>query len=125
MESIVGNTRRPDVSFYTGGRIDITARVAKMLSLDKGDVIDIISDGYEYYLYVRFKNNDVVGQYEAKCWPTKKGSHNYRASSARLCRKVMSLSGACTAAHLPVGETTTINGRAAVNIIIRNNLKNI
>ena len=42
MQSILGNTRKADITFYASGRIDISARVAKHLQLSRGDVLDIM-----------------------------------------------------------------------------------
>ena len=52
MQSILGNTRKADITFYASGRIDISARVAKHLQLSRGDVLDIMIDQDEFYLYV-------------------------------------------------------------------------
>lgn len=123
MTTMLGNTRRPDVSFYATGRIDITARTAKLLALRDGDVIDIATNGKEYYLYVKYKGDEVVGRHEAQCRPTKKGSRNYRAYSRRLCSIVLDLNGEANAAHLPVGEAES--GGKMLPIIIRNNIKKL
>mgnify|MGYP001023253787 CR=1 FL=1 len=122
MKSLLGNSRRPDVTFYKSGRIDITARVAHKLCLSEGDVIDVASDGMEYYLYVRTKGIYTEGKHEAQCWPTKKGSHNFRAHSVRLCHNVMCLSGAEEVARLPIGDFELRNGYPSVILIVRNNL---
>ena len=39
MASLLGNTRRPDISFYKNGRIDIASRVVRMLDIQEGDWI--------------------------------------------------------------------------------------
>lgn len=49
MQSILGNTRKADITFYASGRIDISARVAKHLQLSRGDVLDIMIDQDEFY----------------------------------------------------------------------------
>ena len=41
MESLLGNTRKHDLSFFRDGHIDITARVAKCINIEEGDIIDI------------------------------------------------------------------------------------
>ena len=56
MQSILGNTRKADITFYASGRIDISARVAKHLQLSRGDVLDIMIDQDEFYLYVRLRS---------------------------------------------------------------------
>ena len=86
MHSILTNTRRPDVTFYPDGRIDITARVAKILDLHQGDVIDIaVNGGLEYLLYIRYRGETLVGKHEAVCRQSKRRSRNFRAYSKRIC----------------------------------------
>ena len=90
MTSILGNTRKPDVSFYSNGRIDIAARVVKVLGIERGDVIDVATDGDEYLLYVAHKGKEVSGAHEAQCYPSNiRKTHNYRCHSKRLCDAMM------------------------------------
>lgn len=125
MKSLLGSySRKPDVSFYKNGRIDITARVARAIGIADGDVLDVAYDGGEFYMFVRAKAGECVGRHEAQCWPTKKGSHNYRAHSKRLCTAIMKLSNAQDVARLPTGERALIFDKTtpAVILIARNNL---
>ena len=122
MKSLLGNSRRPDISFHKNGRIDITARVAKKLNLQTGDVIDVAFDGVEYYLYIQHKSNELIGKHESQCFPTKRGSNNFRAYSARLCRNIIDLSDAEDVVRLPVGEYEERNGYPSVVLIACNNL---
>lgn len=92
MESIIGCTRRPDITFYSDGRIDITARIARQLSLSEGDSIDVGKACSEYFLYVRRRFDPSVSfGFEATVRTTKRRSHNFRAYSVRMCRAVLSL----------------------------------
>lgn len=92
MESIIGCTRRPDITFYDDGRIDITAHIARQLSLSEGDSIDVGKEHDEYFLYVRRHYDPTVDfGFEATVRTTKKRSHNFRAYSVRLCRAVLNL----------------------------------
>ena len=88
MESLLKTTRRPDIAFYRNGRIDISASVVKALGLQRGDSIDVTTDGYEYLLYVSHRAGN--GRFEAQCLPTniKKSTNSFRAHSVRLCRAV-------------------------------------
>jgi len=89
-------TRRPDISFFRNGRIDITARLAKEINLQPGDVIDIAVEGDEYLLHVRHKAQEVIGRHEAQCFPTNKWpkrTHNLRAHSKRLAEAVLDICG--------------------------------
>lgn len=109
MRTALTYTRRPDITFHTDGRIDITARVAKALSLHPGDVIDIADDGSEVYLYC--KHHNAIGRHEAQCYATNQGKtcNNLRAHSRRLCKaifRIVRINDDGTA-RLPVGEPTT------------------
>lgn len=89
MRTILDITRRHDVTFFPSGKIDITARVARIMELQRGDVIDIAIDGDEYYLFVRHRAQNVVGCHQATVWPTKERSHNFRCYSRRLCNAML------------------------------------
>lgn len=104
MQSILGNnTRKADIVFYSSGKIDISAYVAKHLQLVRGDVIDIMLDSGEYYLYVKRRSSD-NGRYEAMVFPTNKRGHHYRAYSQKLCSVLLRDSGAVDIARLCVGH---------------------
>lgn len=65
MRSLLGKARRPDVIFRADGHFDITARVAGILGLSPGDVVDVLTDNCEYYLYVRSSASQTsAGRYE-------------------------------------------------------------
>nr|DAV37251.1 MAG TPA: Transcriptional regulator, AbrB family binding protein, TRANSCRIPTION REGULATOR [Caudoviricetes sp.] len=120
MESILGNTRRADIAFYASGRIDITAHVARHLQLQKGDVLDICTDGREYYLYVRHRV-PTVGRHEAAVYPTNRNGNNFRAWSQKLCKAVINVSGSKDdkAVRLCVGEAVQNQDRILLPIIIK------
>lgn len=123
MTTTLDNTRKPDITFHRDGRIDITARVAKALSLRPGDVIDIAHDGSEYYLYVKHRNT--VGRHEAQCRATNLGGktcNNLRCHSKRLCLAVLKINGNDNEARLPLGAPITheLLGLALPIIIKRN-----
>ena len=98
MQTILQTTRRPDVSFFPSGKIDITARVARMLDLHPGDVIDIAINGSEFLLFVRVRQ--ASGNHEAIVRPTKRRSHNFRCYSRRLCQFMISQH--CTSHSTPL-----------------------
>lgn len=91
MESLLKNQRRPDISFHRNGRIDISANVVKALDLQRGDSIDVTTDGYEYLLYVSHRAGN--GRFEAQCLPTnmKKSTNSFRAHSVRLVKAVRNI----------------------------------
>lgn len=113
MQSILGETsRRPDISFYASGRIDITAHVARILELREGDVIDIVIDNNgEYLLFVRQRAGDFPGRFEAQVHATSKSSkrcRNFRCHSVRLCKAMLQASGCSFVARLPVGVASPV-----------------
>ncbi len=124
MQSILGNTRKTDITFHHNGRIDISARVAKMLSLRKGDVIDLLYGDRELYLYVRMRA-PTVGRHEAACFPTHANSRHFRTWSQRLCHAVEKASCANTAkVELSVGLPVKLNGAAPALPVIYKHILN-
>lgn len=84
MIKLLEHTRRPDITFQRNGRINITARIARMLNLCPGDSINILINDGECLLGALHHNN--IGRHVASVHPTKKGSSNYSANSVSLCR---------------------------------------
>lgn len=125
MRSLIEHSRRADITLFRSGRIDIAARVARMLSLADGDVVDVAEHYSELYIYVfRRRSDGIVGRYEATCRPTKRASRNFRAYSVRLCRKLFAMGHHpdCTVMRLPIGKPVNIAGYGVcVPIIILNN----
>ena len=130
MIRILGNsTRKSDINFYRNGRIDITARLGKILSIKQGDVIDLLTDKGEYYIYVRHRSKDIgLGRYEGQCCPTSKAKkcHNFRAYSKKLCDAMLSLyPDKEYRVRLPIGEVVDDPAYGkCVTIIHLNNLQN-
>jgi len=84
MITTLKSTRKPDITFYRGGRIDICSRLARQLNLEEGDVIDIASEKGEYLLFVRHKAENAIGRHEARVMAANKGTNNLRTYSRRL-----------------------------------------
>lgn len=91
MRSLIDNTRRPDVVFYRNGKIEIAANVAKTLNLQAGDVIDIITNNIEYYIVVKYKANEVVGNHDCKVMRSNKRGNHLRCYSTKICNKIFSI----------------------------------
>lgn len=121
--SILGNTRLPDISFHSSGKIDITSRIVKALGMEAGDIIDIMVDKSEYYLYVSAHASEVCGRHEAQCYPSKRNALHFRTYSRRLTSAILRLAGISTRASFPAGEVIEVEGRKAIPIITRNNLR--
>ena len=124
MISLLRITRRPDVTFCQDGRIDITARIARMLSMEDGDVIDVGLEKGEYFIYVKLKASNAIGKHEACVHRTNKGklrSNNYRAYSKTLAQAIRCASK-CEegSARLAAGDCVEIDGIGkAVPLITR------
>ena len=115
MQPLLEHTRRHDITFCRNGIIRITARVARVLDISPGDSINIACYGGEYLLFATRHN---VGRHEGQCRPTKKGSGNFCANSARLCRSLFeSLGLSCEKASFMAGEKITLAGSTFLPII--------
>lgn len=106
MQSILGNTRKSDIAFFANGRIDITAYVAKLLNLHKGDVIDVMCDNGEYLLFVKHKNT--IGRHEGMVYRTNKKGKHLRAYSSKLCNTMLKECNTSFKVKLCVGEVVNI-----------------
>lgn len=123
METVLGNsTRRPDITFYRNGRIDITSRVTKIMNLREGDVIDIGMERGEFILYRLRKAEEAKGRHEAQCYSSHKGrrhpSRNLRAYSKRLAEHILDIVNAGNIARIWAGETVELEGHGTAIIII-------
>lgn len=118
MIKLLEHTRRPDITFCRNGRILITARVARLLSLRPGDALNIVVSKGEYLLHAIHIQNS-IGRHEAQCFPTKKGiSNNYSANSVRLCRALLNSVGVTAdRASYMIGEAFERDGVMYVPII--------
>lgn len=126
MKSILGNKiRKPDITFFRNGRIDISAHVANVLSMKRGDIIDMFGHGMELYIFIRL-HAPTIGNYKATCYETKKNSRNFRTYSIQLCNSIMKI---CDAGDLPkiklsVGEPVEIDGYGTALPLIYKNILN-
>jgi hypothetical protein len=88
MQSILGNTRKADIVFHSSGRIDITARVAKSLGLQHGDVVDIMLNSGEWYLYIKY-HAPVYGRHEGMAYRSNARGNHFRVWSKALCNAIL------------------------------------
>ena len=125
LKSRLEKSRKADISFHKNGKIDITARVVHLLSIQDGDVIDVGVENSECFLYVRHKGRNCMGRHEAQCSPTKRNSYNFRAYSVRLCRAMMNFaecSDTDKTLHLACGEKIEKGNQNYLTLIFRNKL---
>ena len=116
MPKIITVTRCDDITFHPDGRIDLTAHVAKALSLCPGDVINIARiEGrfIEHYLYVARRSYEITGRHSCICHPVKNNGRYMRVFCKRLTRYVLSHSHSPTALRLRVGAITQVDGLGA------------
>lgn len=118
MEKIISTTRRPDITFHASGEIYITARVARILDLDKDSCINVAIDNGEYLL-IREHYNGMIGNHTGRCYPVNAGSRYFRANSVRLCKAILEACGVSGRAALMCGEAILINGKPHLPIITR------
>lgn len=120
MFNLLTHTRRPDVSFNRNGKIRLTARVVRMLSMSPGDSINIAVNDGEYLLHSTPHDADeTLRRFEAKCYPSKRGGgKHYCANSVRLCRSLLEAIGShADKVSFNVGEALTISGTLYLPII--------
>lgn len=121
MDALLQNQRRPDISFSRRrGIISVSARVARALDLSPGDALVVTRTGAEYLLHA-IRPQCLVGRFEAQCYPTKKGSRNFRAYCVRLCRAVLDEAGiTADMAAFAVGHPLVHHGKTFLPIITLN-----
>lgn len=120
LSSILGNTRRHDISMFSNGRIDITSGIANALGIREGDVIDIMHGDGEFYIYVAVTASSTsCGRHQARCYPSKRGARHFRAYSRRLCAAMLQECRCSKRVDLAAGATVCINGHTAMHLITR------
>lgn len=122
MKHLLDNSRRHDITFNAGGRIEISARVTLALGLQPGDVIDVAVDERTREVYLYVKHRQPAGRHKAQCHRTGKGRtcNSLRAHSVEICEQVLRMRGySDTQAKLPVGDPVDLQGTRALPLIIR------
>lgn len=111
---------KPDIRFRKNGMIDISSRITNILGIQKGDAINIYSEGHETYLFISAKQ-PAIKSYRGICYPPVKNGRFMRAYWVELARKIITESGA-EEAHYRVGEPVERMGKTMLPIITRINL---
>lgn len=119
MKSILPNSRKHDISFHASGKIDISAHIARKLTLAPGDVIDIVQEQSEWYLYVKLRSGKYAGRYEGRVWATTHGKGTFRTYSKALANAVLSAAGASGRLRCPCGAEIERDNRKYITIIYR------
>lgn len=104
MRSLLGDrVRKHDIVFYPSGRIDISAHAARQIGLSPGDVVDIVTERGEYYLYVRIRK-PLFGRFEAQVYRDNRRSRRLRTNSQKLRKALLGESGNADVIRLCVGK---------------------
>ena len=119
MKSILPNSRKHDISFHASGKIDISAHIARELSLAPGDVIDIAQESGELYLYVKLRSGNYAGRHDGRVWATASGRGTFRTWSKVLAKAVLAAAGADTRLRCPCGSEIKHNNVKYITIIYR------
>lgn len=119
MISILSHTRRHDISLYPSGRIDISARVVRLLQLASGDVIDFALDDKEMFLYVRHRAGTYSGRHRAVIYATS----NHRGTMRCWCKALTNALNITQTLRCPCGDIITDTaGRQLLPIITKLNI---
>lgn len=119
MKSILTNSRKHDISFHASGKIDISAHIARKLSLAPGDVIDIVQSGSEWYLYVKLRAGTYAGRHEGHVWSTANGKGTFRTCSKAITTAVLTAAGVTGRLRCPCGSVMHFGSTKYINIIYR------
>ena len=119
MKSLLPNSRKHDIAFYASGKIDISAHIARRLSLAPGDVIDIARDAGEWYLYVKLRAGSYSGRHDGRVWATARGKGTFRTSSKAMTDAVFAATGASRILRCPCGAEIERDNNRYITIIYR------
>ncbi len=117
MQSLLGNSRKHDIVFFYSGRIDISARIAHLLNINQGEVLDIMHHNGEFFLYVKHRN-PVFGKHQAVVKFSNKYGKHCRVYSKKIARSFFYNSADKTAyVRFSVGEPVLQDNKIFLPII--------
>lgn len=119
MKSILPNSRKHDIVFHASGKIDISAHVARSLSLAPGDVIDIAQEADEWYIYVKLRSGSYVGRHDGRVWSTAHGKGTFRACCKAMTTALLATAGAYEVLRCPCGMELARDNKKYITIIYR------
>ena len=118
MTSLLKTSRKHDIAFYASGRIDISAHLARLLSLAPGDVVDIVEENREWYMCVKLRSGNYAGRHEGKVYATtRRGKGTFRTWSRTFAAAALKASGQTARLRCPCGEVVERDGKVYVTII--------
>lgn len=107
MTSLLGRTRKHDITFHQSGKISISKRIISLLQLHEGDVIDVMHHQGEYYLYVKRKET-IAGANRVTIRKAKENHNHFRAYSTTLTSAMRKACGATGDARLCTGNLVAL-----------------
>lgn len=119
MKSFIKNSRKHDIAFHPSGQIDISARIARRMSLSPGDVIDIAEENGEWYIYVRFRAGSYTGRHQGRVWTTGRNCGTYRLCSKAITDAVLAIARSTQTLRCPCGNEIEIDNKKYITIIYR------
>lgn len=119
MKSILPSSRRHDISFHPSGKIEISARVARKLSLVSGDVVGIAEERGELFLYVRLRAGTYTGRHKGCVSTANHGRGTFRTYSKAISRSVLSIAGTPGPLRCPCGAEIIRDNKTYITIIYR------
>lgn len=119
MKSLLPNSRKHDISFHASGKIDISAHIARKLSLAPGDVVDIVRESGELYLYVKLRAGNYAGRHDGRVWATAHGKGTFRTWSRAMAAAVLQTAGATGTLRCPCGMEFERDNKKYITIIYR------
>lgn len=117
MISIIDKHRKHDFIFRDNGIIDVSAHVARLLKMSRGDVVDIVSNDGELYITVTHKNSADNGRYFGRVYATCHGKGTFRLCSKDMARRVLDMAREENKLRCPAGEIVEHEGNKYVTII--------
>lgn len=118
----MSKTRFPDITVNRNGRIDISARVAHILQLANGDILDI-SEGVargEVCISVRLRKQQALGRHRCRCYtPSRTGRGTFRTWSKEIAAGLLAKVGNPDRASFLCGYPFDIDTDTYIPIITR------
>lgn len=117
MKSLIPSSRKHDLVFHSDGRIDISAKIARVLSLNPGDIIGISEEQGEWFLHVRLRAGCYSGRHDGKVFPTARGRGTWRTQSVKMTSAILKASSSAGPLRLPCGQPIIRDNNKYITII--------
>lgn len=131
MNQLMPTPRRPALTIYPNGRIEISSRIARRLALQRGDVIGFTTDPPNLYITVTRRAADSdTSSFSLRVKPSKLTCKSFRCYCKAITDRIRSLylsqhpdTSPSTILRFPAGQTTIDPTYGpAINIITHINI---